>query len=102
MFCCVRVFKPNILIKGVHLTQLKKNSSIESWFCSYEEGGTYYELKKAKTLYVTVLLYFIFDMSSCRKPEIQNDLPKITKIKWICYIFYVSTTIQLNFKNREI
>ena len=27
-------------------------------------------------------------MSSCRKPEIQNDLPKITKIKWICYYFY--------------
>jgi len=20
-------------------------------------------------------------------PEIQNDLPKITKIKWICYFF---------------
>ena len=26
-------------------------------------------------------LYSIFDMSSCRKPEIQNDLPKITKVK---------------------
>ena len=24
--------------------------------------------------------FFIFDMSSCRKPEIQNDLPKITNI----------------------
>ena len=23
-------------------------------------------------------------MSSCIKPEIQNDLPKIIKIKWIC------------------
>ena len=26
-------------------------------------------------------------MSSCRKPEIQNDLPKITKVKLICYFF---------------
>ena len=25
--------------------------------------------------------YSIFNMSSCRKTEIQNDLPKITKIK---------------------
>ena len=25
--------------------------------------------------------YSIFNMSSCRKPEIQNDLPKLTKIK---------------------
>ena len=24
--------------------------------------------------------YFIFNMSSCRKPEIQNALPKITKL----------------------
>ena len=23
----------------------------------------------------------VFNMSSCRKPEIQNDLPKVTKIK---------------------
>ena len=29
-------------------------------------------------------LYSIFKMSSCRKPEIQYDLPKITQIKWIC------------------
>jgi len=26
-------------------------------------------------------------MSSSRMPEIQNGLPKITKIKWICYFF---------------
>ena len=25
--------------------------------------------------------YFLFNMSSYRKPEIQNDLPKITEIK---------------------
>ena len=47
--------------------------------------------------------------------EIQNDLPKITKFKWICYFFnqqwskilnymfyHVLTTIQLNFKISEI
>jgi len=28
--------------------------------------------------------YSISNMSSCRKPEVQNDLPKITTIKWIC------------------
>ena len=43
----------------------------------------YYESKKAKqncichrTTFVSIL-----NMSSCRMPEIQNDLPKITKIK---------------------
>ena len=51
-------------------------------------------------------------MSSCRKPEIQTDLPKITKIKRLFFLtnsgqksltmFIVLTTIQLNFKNREI
>jgi len=29
----------------------------------------------------------IFIMSSYRKPEIQHDLPKITKVKLICYFF---------------
>ena len=27
-------------------------------------------------------------MSSYRKPEIQNDLPKINKVKLICYFFH--------------
>ena len=59
--CCVRVrdFEPKILIKGVHLTNFKKNCSI-----CYRTS-----------------FYSIFDMSSCIKPEIQKDLPKITKIK---------------------
>ena len=61
--------------------------------------------------------YSIFNMSSCRKPEIQDDLPKITQnqVNLICFltnrgqktltmfvINYVLTTIQLNFKNSEI
>jgi len=29
--------------------------------------------------------YSIFNLGSCRKPEIQNDVHKITKINWICY-----------------
>ena len=44
-------------------------------------------------------------MSSCRKLEIQNNLPKLAKIKRICYFclfHHVLTTIQLNLKNSEI
>ena len=33
------------------------------------------------------ICYSIFNMSSCRKPEIQNALPKITKVKLICYFY---------------
>ena len=37
-------------------------------------------LNKQQQKYVTVLLFYsIFIRSSCWKPEIQNDLPKITK-----------------------
>ena len=36
--------------------------------------------EKKKYCHLTTF-YSIFNMSSCRKPEIQNDLPKITKIK---------------------
>ena len=38
------------------------------------------------------LFYSIFNMSSCRKREIHNDLPNITNIL---------TTIHLIFKNKE-
>ena len=39
--------------------------------------------KKQKKVYVyTVLLFYsIFNMIPCIKPEIQNDLPEITKMK---------------------
>jgi len=43
--------------------------------------------KKIKQCHRTTL-YSIFNMSSCRKPEIQNDLHKITKIKCICYFIF--------------
>ena len=40
----------------------------------------YYESQKAKTsICHRTTFYSIFNMSLCRKPEIQNDLPKITK-----------------------
>ena len=44
--------------------------------------------KSKEKVYVTVLLFILYSIhveSSCRKPEIQNHLPKITKIKCICY-----------------
>jgi len=53
--------------KGIHIVNLKKqNKSI----CH----STYFNS--------------IFNRSSCRKPEIPNDLPKITKVKLICYFFH--------------
>jgi len=39
--------------------------------------------KQNKSIRHRTTFYSIFKISSCRKPEIQNDLPKITKIKWI-------------------
>ena len=42
----------------------------------------YYDSKKSKNnIYHRNTFCSIFNMSSCRKPELQNDLPKITKIK---------------------
>ena len=57
--------------------------------------------------------YSIFNMSSCRKPEIQNgclNSPKssefakktVVKNPILCLFHHVLTTIQLIFKNREI
>jgi len=43
--------------------------------------------KQQERIYHHTSFYSICDMSSCRKSEIQHDLPKITKIKWICYFF---------------
>ena len=46
-----------------------------------KKGINSVNLKKAKisTCHRTTF-YYIFNRLSCRKPEIQNDLPKITKI----------------------
>ena len=64
----------------------KKHYSIESWFISYEERYTYYKSKKAITsICHRTTFYSIFNMSSYRTPEIQNDLPEVTQIKWMCY-----------------
>jgi len=44
--------------------------------------------KKSKAKYMSpYYFYSIFNMSSCRKPEIQNDFPKITKIECIANFF---------------
>ena len=37
--------------------------------------------KSKKSICHRTSFYSIFDMSSCKKPEIQNDLHKITKLK---------------------
>ena len=57
-----------------------------------------------KKVYVTVLL--LFNMSSCRKPEIQNDLAKITNFYLTnsghkCLFLHILTTFQLNSKHNE-
>jgi len=43
--------------------------------------------KAKKRICHRTTFYSIFKMSSCRKPEIQKDLLKITNIKWICWFF---------------
>ena len=66
-----------------NLTNFEKVCLIESWFFSYEEKYTYCLSKIAETVLChRTTFYSIFNMSSCRKPEIHSDLPKITKIKW--------------------
>ena len=73
----VRNFESKILIKD--LTNFEKNRKLTF---SYEERYTYCYLKKQnKGICHSTSFYSIFNMSSCRKPEIHNDLPKITKIK---------------------
>ena len=54
-----------------------KNCSIVSWLWILKN--------KNKSICHRTTFYSIFNMCSCRKPEIQNDLPNITKLKWICY-----------------
>ena len=56
-------------------------------------GNNLWNVRTRATLYAATLwghkkyichrttFYSIFNMSSCRKPKIQKDLPKITKIK---------------------
>jgi len=46
-----------------------------------EKGTHIVNLKEEEKKYMSrYYFYSIFNMSSCRMPEIQNDLPKITKI----------------------
>ena len=82
LFCCVNDldFEPKILIKGVHLTNKKKFRQKVDFFLM--KKGIHVIIQKSKNKYVTVLLFYsIFKIF---KPEIQNGLPKITKIKRIC------------------
>ena len=72
LFVCLRDFEPNILIKGVHLTRTV-------WW--EERYNILWIQKRKKSIYHRTSFYSIFDVRSCIKPEIQNDLPKIIKFK---------------------
>jgi len=82
LFCCVSVrdFESKILIKGVHQTNKMLDGK---WFFFLWIKVCILWIQKKRCHRTT--FYSIINMGSCRKPEIQNDLPKITKIKWICY-----------------
>jgi len=60
------------LIKGVHLTNFKKNFDRKLIFFLMKKGIHIMNPKKDISPY-----FFLFDMSSCGKPAIHNDLPKI-------------------------
>ena len=50
------------------------------------KGIHVFDLKKKKKEYA------VFKMSSYRKPEIQNELPKIITVKLICFFFTKTLT----------
>ena len=79
MVCCVNSvsvhdFEPQILIKGVHLSNFEK----VDFFLMKKGIHIMNPKKQKKRICHHTPFYSIFNMSSCRKPEIQNDLPKIT------------------------
>ena len=79
LFCCVSVrdFKPKI----VYIFKIKTKKLLDrKLIFFYEERYTYYESKKAKNkLCHHTTYYSIFNVSSCRKPEIQNECLKSPK-----------------------
>jgi len=63
LFCCVSVrdFEPEILIKGVLLTNVApKNCLIESRFFSNEERYTYYESKKGELKHMSPYSFLFY------------------------------------------
>jgi len=59
---------------GLAILHILKKMLERKLICSYES-------KKGKKGMFQYYFYSIFNLSSCTKPEIQNELPKITKIK---------------------
>jgi len=55
---------------------------------------TYCLSKKAKKVYVTVLLFILYPI--CVHVESPKDLPKIIQIKWICFYLPI-TMLSLSF-----
>ena len=102
------------MLIGVHLTNLKKLFERRLIFFLMKKSIHIMNPPKSKIeVYVSVRLFILYPIWV--HVEIQNDLPKITKIKWICYFLtnsgqksllclfhHILTTIQLNLKNSEI
>ena len=86
LFWCVSVrdFEPNIMIKGVHLTNFETNCLIENWFYSNEEWFTFYESKIAKQVYTTVLLFILYSI------WVHVERPKY---KMSCYLLQKKSSI---------
>ena len=51
-----------------------------NFFIIIMKKGIHIIKKQNKSIFHLTTFYSVFNMSSCRKPEIQTDLPKITKI----------------------
>ena len=64
LVCWIRIrdFEPKVLIKGANLTNFKKNCWIESWVFYMKKGIHIMNPKKAKNVYVTVLLFILYSI----------------------------------------
>ena len=95
---------------GYHCTQSSHKMCLTSWWnkestvllskCSWFRAKNIdkiYKIKKFENkMFDRKLIFFLVKKGiskkskkskTCRKPEIHNDFPKITKIKWICCLF---------------
>ena len=86
----------------VYILQILKKQPFDRKliFFSYEERYTLL-IWKSKKKYMSQYYFFLY--SIYRKPNIQNDFPKTTNMKWICFFLNKQwSEINWFFKNREI
>jgi len=96
----------------VYILQIKKTLLDRKLTSFLMKKGTHLiNPKKQKCLCHRTTFYSIFILSSYRKPDIQNDLLKLTKIKWIYQTVIKNVTMFIsscfnnystNFKKGEI